>query len=335
VIEASWSRDQEEDCIRIRGLRPLAKTCVRTEGTGGVANLPTMAGRFVRAGSDVNFVPRFPFVDGMTYVVEVAGQQPVRLLRPRVERAPNARVVAIRPSARELPCNVLRVYVWFSTPMSEGYAADHVAFVGQDGQPLEGLVLPGAYELWDPDHRRLTILMDPARIKRGLPSGPVPYPLYPGGSFQIVVKREFADHRGAIMIKDASRHFRVVSPLLGRVDPLRWRIGAPRLGSVDALTLGFDRPLDHGLLLRCMRITDPEGAAVAGVVSVEEGEYSWRFVPTSPWGVGEHRCRVDPELEDVAGNSVSHVFDRDRSERADDPLPPNPVWLTFQPSRAS
>jgi hypothetical protein len=40
---------------------------------------------------------------------------------------------------------------------------------------------------------------------------------------------------------------------------------------------------------------------------------------------------VDPGLEDVAGNSVARVFDRDLTRAADGPRPIAPVVVTFQP----
>ena len=45
-----------------------------------------------------------------------------------------------------------------------------------------------------------------------------------------------------------------------------------------------------------------------------------------------HRLLVDPVLEDVAGNSVQRVFDRDLSSAEDAPRDQNgPVQLPFHP----
>jgi hypothetical protein len=40
---------------------------------------------------------------------------------------------------------------------------------------------------------------------------------------------------------------------------------------------------------------------------------------------------VDPALEDLAGNSVSRVFDRDLTRPVDAPRDARPVTLTFNP----
>jgi len=40
---------------------------------------------------------------------------------------------------------------------------------------------------------------------------------------------------------------------------------------------------------------------------------------------------VDPALEDLAGNSVSRVFDRDLTRPEDEPRETGPVVVTFRP----
>jgi hypothetical protein len=44
---------------------------------------------------------------------------------------------------------------------------------------------------------------------------------------------------------------------------------------------------------------------------------------------GVHHLVVDPVLEDVAGNSVGRVFDRDLTSPADDGREPGPVRVPF------
>ena len=67
-------------------------------------------------------------------------------------------------------------------------------------------------------------------------------------------------------------------------------------------------------------------------VAVGPEERSWTFAPTAPWADAQHRLVVDPMLEDVAGNSVRRVFDRDLSSADDDPRDDGPVELPFHPT---
>ena len=41
------------------------------------------------------------------------------------------------------------------------------------------------------------------------------------------------------------------------------------------------------------------------------GEWCWWFEPASPWRAGRYQLVVDSFQEDLAGNSLVRVFDRD------------------------
>jgi hypothetical protein len=112
----------------------------------------------------------------------------------------------------------------------------------------------------------------------------------------------------------------VGAALRGRVDPAAWRRRPPPVGSRQPLTVEFDRPLDHALLRRCLWVSDAAGARLEGGVTVGPGERSWHFQPNAPWDAAAKLLVVDTSLEDVAGNSVSRVFDRDLDDPADEPL---------------
>ncbi len=43
--------------------------------------------------------------------------------------------------------------------------------------------------------------------------------------------------------------------------------------------------------------------------SLEESE--WKFVPNKPWSSGNYTIRADARREDLAGNNLNRLFDRD------------------------
>ena len=328
----AWSLCGGADCIRLRGLAPGTDVQVRPAMAATGSQFPAMAGKLVRDGGDVCFVPRFPFVDGTSYAVAVAGAPVTVLTRPRPERPAVTEVLAIYPTAAEVPRNLLRFYLWFSAPMSEGYAARHVHLVEAAGEtPLTGALLPGG-ELWSGDGRRLTVLLDPARIKRGLTAQrQAGYPLRRGEPFRVVVDDGFRDALGRGLRGAAERSYAVGADERRRVDPGAWTVFAPSGGTREPLEVEFGRPLDHGLLARCLHVTGPDGQPVAGGAEPGPGERSWRLTPDQPWAPGGHRLIVEPVLEDVAGNSVSRVFDRDLARPEDRPGPDQPVAVAFCP----
>ena len=291
-----------------------------------------MAGRLVRDGADVCFVPRFPFVEGTTYTVVVDGTVAAVLVRPRLDRPATTEVVGIHPTANEVPRNLLRLYVSFSAPMSEGQAARHVRLVDDGGEEVSGALLPTEHELWDGPRRRLTVLLDPARIKRGLVGHrEAGYPLQPGVPFRLVVDDGFLDAAGRPLRSRAERRYQVGDDERHRVEPGRWTLAVAAHDPSAPLEVSFERPLDHGLLARCLRVIGPDGRPVEGSSAAGEQERSWSFRPREAWAPGEHRLVVDPVLEDLAGNSVDRVFDRDLTRAQDDPRPCGEIALTFRP----
>jgi hypothetical protein len=186
--------------------------------------------------------------------------------------------------------------------------------------------------LWDPDRRRLTVLLDPARIKRGLaPHRAIGYPLQEGATVSLVVDAGFADASGRPLRAGATRTWTVVGDERRRILPSSWGLRPGAVGTTEPLQVTFDRPLDHALVSRCLRVEGTTGQ-VAGTSEVGSEERSWTFVPAAPWLAAPHRLTIDPVLEDVAGNSVERVFDRDLSKPEDTPRAGGPVELTFTPT---
>jgi hypothetical protein len=241
--------------------------------------------------------------------------------------------MGIYPTADELPRNQLRFYVHFSDRMSEGFVADHVQVVDADtGEPLNGALLPMDPELWDRDRTRVTVLFDPARIKRGLaPHREAGYPLREGTTIVLVVDPGFVDADGRRLAKTFARRYRVVGDVRRRVEPAEWEVEAPASGTRDPLVVRFDRPLDHALLHRCLAV-EADAARIPGGIAVPHGERSWAFTPAADWPDARCALVVDTTLEDLAGNSVARVFDRELADPQHDPIAAKTVTLQFRPT---
>ena len=110
---------------------------------------------------------------------------------------------------------------------------------------------------------------------------------------------------------------------------MEWRYHYPTVGSTDPLIVEFDRPLDHALLEHSLWVKDAEGVALGGRGSVGPCERSWRFEPESQWGEGQHQVMIDSRLEDLAGNSLMRVFDRDLMLSEDAPADARQVAIDF------
>jgi hypothetical protein len=292
--------------------------------------VPT-AGTWERSGAGARFTPRFPVVGGTAFAVlgrrgtADDWRELARLVAPAESHAATTVVESIDPRVEEIPANLLRFAITFSAPMEEGSAAGRVHLLDAEGRELTGALFGMPPELWDRERRRLTVLLEPGRIKRGLqPNVQAGPPLREDDTVTLAVDAGIRDATGAELVALAERSFRVGAPVRALVDPSRWDVRWPR-NERDELVIRFERPLDPVLARRCIRVVDGGGRPVPGRVTIDESSMVWTFhadagVPGSGSAdvAADRVIRIDTRLEDFAGNSVRRVFDRDLGRPEDD-----------------
>jgi hypothetical protein len=282
---------------------------------------------------EVRFAPRFPLVPGATYSLLLDGLEVSSATLPPRAASEQTYVVAVYPSAPQVPGNLLKIYVRFSAPMSEGHALEAVQVRAAGScQLLDGVFLPMEPELWDRGRTRLTLLLDPGRIKRGLaPNLEMGYPLEEGVRIVLSVDRRFRDADGIRLQEGIQRGYEVGAAVRRHVKPADWRIETPRSYSMQPLRVVFDRPLDRALLEHSLAVLDASGAPLSGESAITDGELSWSFHPHTAWRSERYTLGVDSRLEDLAGNSLVRVFDRDLGRPEDAPLRLDRAELGFHP----
>ena len=302
--------------------------------------LPQVLGTRRVEGGVLRFTPRFPFRAGLGYRARFDGAAFDRLTglgdgtTPAVElrfapspaSVPAVRVEAVYPSAEILPENLLRLYVWFSAPMRRRGVAEGIRLVDVEaGTPVELPFVEIADGLWDPSGRRLTLFFHPGRIKRGvgprLALGP---PLRQGRRYRLEIDAALPDARGRPLAAGHAKSFVVGRPDRRSPEPKTWSLSAPA-GEREPLVVDFPEPLDHGLLLRLLRVIDATGRPVAGATEISRSETRWSFRPQTPWRPGGYRLRVASALEDLAGNSLARLFD-EATATGRKPGPPAAAW---------
>jgi hypothetical protein len=301
--------------------------------TSGVIATPPVIGRYSATDGRMQFTPRFPFGANVSYVVLVDTFALARLAdgpsggltmaKPLVDRfslatiaAPGTtQVVAVRPSASELPSNLLRWYVEFSAPMELGSALSHVHLLEESGREVTGAFLSVEQELWDPSRRRLTLLFDPGRVKRGVRTNDEEgAPIVAGRRYRVVIDSDWPDGAGVPLVSGYEHSFHAIPAERRAVDPAAWRLTPPQVGTRLPLTVAFGRVLDHALAGRLISVVDANGQPVPGDVALLGNDSVWQFRPATPWAAGEFAIRVSAILEDVAGNNLLHEFDVDRAK---------------------
>lgn len=311
----------EDGVFRVTGFSERSTFAVYA----GAGDLPPIAGSSSRDGGVLTFRPRYPLAAGVRYRAVVRPEN-VEAFFEVARAEATTRVEHIYPSVGVLPSNQLKLYIVFSAPMARGQAWRRIRLLDERGKPVELPFLELEQELWDHDFRRLTVLFDPGRIKRGLvPTEEVGPPIEQGKRYTLVVDREWMDAREAPLMEVARKEFRVTAPDRVPPDPRHWHITAPRAGTWDAVVVDFGEPMDFALAERLMRLPGVEGKS-----TLENEETQWRFVPRAAWRAGRYRLEVDRAIEDLAGNRVGRPFDVDLFERVTRQIERQIVTLVFR-----
>ena len=237
----------------------------------------------------------------------------------------------IYPSADTLPENLLKFYVHFTGPMSRGNIYDHIRLRDENGKDVELPFLEIDEELWDATTTRLTLIIDPGRIKRGVrPLEEIGPALEAGKSYTLAIGREWRDGAGNPLKEGFQKAFKVAPPDREPPDPARWKIEAPRADSRDPLAVVFPEPMDHALSQRLIRVAEDQGGAPPGKVSLEDQERRWTFTPDNVWRRGRYQLIIHTTLEDLAGNNIGKPFEVDLFEGAEQRLSTTTVKLSFE-----
>ena len=283
-----------------------------------------MLGRYSVERNTLVFQPRFPLSANVGYRAVFEGGSLV--VDPAAKPAASTRVEHIYPSADVLPANELKLYIYFSAPMSRGEAWRHIHLLDGDGKPVPLAFLELDQELWDAGNQRLTVLFDPGRIKRGLvPTNEIGPPIVEGKRYKLVIDREWHDAQGVPLVEGFQKTFAGGPSDRTPPDPKFWRLTAPKAGTSDPLMVEFPKSMDYALLQRMLDVP-----GVNGSINVDRDETRWSFTPAAPWKAGAYHLVADNLLEDIAGNHLDRAFDVDLLKKtAQQSAPVKTVSLPF------
>jgi hypothetical protein len=260
------------------------------------ANKTPMAGGYRLENQTIIFEPAFSFIENQTYTVAInteishghSKSDPEHSTRkfasdsgkhrlydfivPSAGEAVKPAVVSIFPSDNEIPENTLRFYIHFSTPMRPHVSTDYIKLRDSTGAEVSDAFMAFKQELWSEDRRRLTVLMDPGRIKRGVARNQTLGPaLKEGNYYSIAIEEGWPSATGKQVTTAFEKRFLVTDALRKLPDTDDWQISVPRLSTREPLKLMFDRAFDSLLLHSSINVLDANGDMIAGTVSVKTG----------------------------------------------------------------
>lgn len=286
-------------------------------------DLPPLLGTYIVEGGIVQFTPQFDLdpgirLRGLLRLSKLPGfDSKARTLTashriPETRMAPSTLVAAVYPSASELPENLLKFYIHFTAPMSRGRVYDHIRLLRENGKAVELPFLELDEELWSPDMKRLTLFIDPGRIKREVkPLQEIGPSLETGKLFQLVIEPTIKDANGADLKSRHMKSFRVSPPDRTPIDTATWKLELPAAGTKDPLRVLFPKPMDHAISQRVISVHSTSGSQMEGTVSLGHQEREWRFQPETKWAAGDHNLLILTTIEDLSGNNIGKAFEVD------------------------
>lgn len=262
------------------------------------------------------FSPYFPFTEGMEYVAFYPGVSLLKFQIPKTAH-PVTKLVAIYPKQDTVPENLLKMYIHFSAPMSVGNSYRHLQWRSAEGDTLVLPFLELEPELWNEDRTRLTLWLDPGRVKRDLvPNQLLGAPLVAGKDYRLVVDKNWKDIHGNPLKGDFQIYIRVGEADRERPKPDAWNLIQPEAGSRQALVLNFGEVLDFALMQKTISVWNQQDQQIIGQIQIGPKQDNWQFYPETPWQSGTYKILIDSKLEDLAGNNLNRNFDVDLQSQA-------------------
>jgi len=322
---------------------------------GGAPNYetPAMIGRIEyrdEKAKQLVFYPKYPLSSGKEYSIELRQKRKwksVGIVNTPEKEVEASKIVGVYPSAERLPENLLKFYIVFSMPMTEGDVYEHFRLLDEHGEEVLVPFLKIEQELWSRDRKRLLLLLDPGRIKSGLRPreelGPI---LRAGGKYRLTISGKWKDANGVQLGKDFVKRFTATATDEIQPEPKSWKITAPQSGSRDGLRIELGESLDFAMLNRVINVKRVQGAKknqeaeavdddsdaesgdeasgswLPGEIQLLENETVVVFVPEQNWAPGRYVIDVSENLEDLAGNSIGKKFEVDRFDKTEPTVDP-------------
>lgn len=316
VVRFAWSEGRLESSPEETDFSKILRVYAAQGGALSLVDLPPMLGKYSLEGATLTFRPQFPLVPDVTYRAIATGADGSVLTAEyrltRDDSVPRTQVEAIYPTADQLPENLLKFYIVFSQPMRRGGAYSFLRLVDDESGEVPIPFLEIDEELWSRDMRRLTLLIDPGRIKRGVrPLEEIGPALLRGKSMRLEVSADWKDASGRPLIEESVKEFDVVAPERRAIEVENWKIQPPMGGTREPLIVQFDRPMDYALARRLIGVSDLEGRQIPCESSLEDNETRLLLSPVNDWEAGELILWAVTTLEDLAGNNIGKPFEVD------------------------
>ncbi|UFH30714.1 hypothetical protein LNP04_12090 [Chryseobacterium sp. C-71] len=224
------------------------------------------------------------------------------------------KVVAIYPTTDFIPVNILRFYIQFSKPVQEMDILKHIKLTNEEGKNITGVFFENQYELWNENRTKVTLIVDPGRVKLGLfANNTMGRAFDVGKKYTLTVDKDLMDFDDQKLAQNFTKTFVAIDEDMLPPKTSEWKITVPKARSNDVLSIDFNDKIDHISAQTLIKFFFNNGE-IKGKTELENQERKLVFKPTKKWKKGNYQIIVNQRLEDIATNSVNQIFDHKPSD---------------------
>ncbi|MGV6832214.1 MAG: hypothetical protein ACWA5P_11720 [bacterium] len=267
-----------------------------------------------------SFYPLAPFQKETDYTLWFSGE----LIGFRIELNADFQVLQVEslyPNSDKLPANFLKWYVAFTKPINATNIYEHIHLIHTETNTEEDrALLPLETPLLSKDGKLLTLWIEPGRQKRNLgPNEHLGSVLNEGESYTLVIDKALKDIEGIPMKTSFEHRFTVTGADRIKPDITNWTFNLPKANTKDALVIKLNDHLDFGSLNNSLQITSKNGEKIDGKYEIDTNDQTVLFKPSNNWLKASYIITCNVIIEDVSGNNLERLFDRDISKESTSP----------------
>ena len=286
-----------------------------------VQNNTGILGKIKKGDSHTTFTPLVPFDPEIVYTL-FYGEQVYVFEIEKADTNQSLQITDIYPSVNQVPANILKWYIQFSKPVNPVKIYEHIQFLDQDNQPIHRSILNLGAPLLSADGMLLTIWVEPGRQKRMLgPNQHLGSVFEPSKKYTLRIASTLKDAQGFPIENEVTHTFTTLDA--DRIKPSlsNWTTTSLQANTLQRLEIKCEEQLDYGSLLDAFSLYY-DGRPVAGTIAYDSFNKTIIITPVSNWKKGTYTIQMEPQLEDLAGNNLVHLFDRPVDKNEDIATPP-------------
>lgn len=295
LILKNWNFQKKHTKVYL--LDSSNQECTKTE----------IVGSFIVQTNSMIFIPKFPFLQGKTYIIKTNDYQKEFFIPKSVKSKPV--VTEIYPTKNTIPENILRMYIQFSHPMKTTGNLKNIKLYDSKGVEVKRAIFNNVYELWNESQTQLTIIFDPSRVKTGLKINKnMGRALEAGESYKIVVSN-LEDIYGQRLKNSYTKHFYVTEEDTQSPNHEKWSLKSPKANTTESLNIDFKESIDIMSLQNRLFVFTSNDDRIDGKIKFNNNEKSWKFIPNQKWKKGDYTLKINSRLSDPSGNNLNGLFD--------------------------